>query len=444
MSAPARKITGLRILAIALPVVLSNATVPIQGAVDTGIIGNIGSKESLGGVGLGAQIMSLAVGMFNFIQIGCSGLTAQALGADDHGRVLNTLWRTLAIGSAIALSLILLQIPLIWGGLGIFEASEATEAEAARYVSIRIWGAPFEFANMALLGWFTGQEMTRRLFQHQLVTTLSNITLSLTLGAWLGWGLDGIALATVIASAIGMSYGFWLASARRKLIAPQGWRIDWPRILRRDELIAVMRINADLFIRTGLLMLSFAWMMRLGSLQEDTILAANVVLWQFFIVSSYALDGFAMAAETLVGQAKGAGDRAALRRAAIMTSLWSGGLAVLISAIFAAVSHDLIDLMTDIQSVRETAYRYVLWAALVPAVGFAAFQLDGIFIGATASRAMRNTMLTVAVVYFPFSFWMTDTFGNHGVWAGIYTFLILRALTMLWAYPKAIEGAVLR
>jgi len=400
----AQPITGRNVLLIAIPVVLSNATVPLQGAVDTAIIGNIGVQETLGGVGIGAQLMAVFVGVFNFVQIGCSGLTAQALGAGNHARMLNTFFRSAVIGLSIALLLIAFQALLLRGGLSFFEASSETEAEATRYFAIRIWGAPFEMLNMAMLGWFAGQGLTQRLFQHQLVTTLSNMALS-------------------------------------HEVAPEDWSFDLPRILRRSELVGVMRINADIFVRTALLMFSFAWMLRLGSLQEDTILAANVVLWQFFIVSAYALDGFAIAAESLVGQAKGSGDRHRFRRAAIVTSLWSGGLAIAFSLILLVLSGPIIALLTDLPEVRSAAGQYAVWAALVPAIGFAAFQLDGIFIGATASRQMRNSMLVAAGLYLPFSFWMTETFGNHGVWAGIYSFLILRALTLLAFYP-ALERRV--
>ena len=437
----AQPITGRNVLLIAIPVVLSNATVPLQGAVDTAIIGNIGVQETLGGVGIGAQLMAVFVGVFNFVQIGCSGLTAQALGAGNQARMLNTFFRSAVIGLSIALLLIAFQALLLRGGLSFFEASSETEAEATRYFAIRIWGAPFEMLNMAMLGWFAGQGLTQRLFQHQLVTTLSNMALSLLLALGFGWGLVGVAVATVISAAIGALYGAWLVRKRADEVAPEDWSFDLPRILRRSELVGVMRINADIFVRTALLMFSFAWMLRLGSLQEDTILAANVVLWQFFIVSAYALDGFAIAAESLVGQAKGSGDRHRFRRAAIVTSLWSGGLAIAFSLILLVLSGPIIALLTDLPEVRSAAGQYAVWAALVPAIGFAAFQLDGIFIGATASRQMRNSMLVAAGLYLPFSFWMTETFGNHGVWAGIYSFLILRALTLLAFYP-ALERRV--
>lgn len=431
----AREITGRRVLGIAAPVVLSNVTVPLQGAVDTGIVGNLGSTFALAGVGIAAHIFSVLFASFNFLQFGCSGLSAQALGARDFGRVLNTLLRTLAIAGAIAAAILLLQAPLLWLGLAVFEGSAETKAVAAEYFRIRVWGAPFELANFAFLGWFAGQELTNRLFQHQLVITLSNIALSLLLALGLDMGVGGVAIATVLANALGVAAAIWFARRRHARIAPEGWRIDWPRILGRAELTKVMALNGDIFVRSILLTAGFAWMMRLGSLHGDTVLAANVVLWQFFTISSYGLDGFAIAAETLVGQARGAQDARALRRAALLSSLWSGLLAILAAAVFALSSGALIDLLTNVPEVRALARDYRLWAILVPVVGFACFQLDGIFIGATESRLMRNAMIVSFAVYFSLGWLIAVQFGNHGVWAAIYLFLILRAVTLLWAYP---------
>lgn len=430
-----------RVLAVALPVVLSNVTVPLQGAVDTAIIGNLGSAVYLAAVGLGAQIFSLLFGIFNFLQIGSSGLSAQALGAGDAGRVLNTLARAGLIALAIAAALIAAQVPLGAGGLLLFEASPETEALARVYFDIRIWGAPAELANYALLGWFAGQEMTGRLFRQQVFLATANIALNLLFVLGFGMDVDGVALGTVIASYAGLGYGLWLVRARARLIAPPGWRIDVARILRRDELIAVMALNRDIFIRTLLLIGAFAWMTRLGSTLGDAVLAANVVLWQFFLLSAYALDGFAIAAETLVGQAAGARDARRLRRAAIATSLWAGLLSVAIAAAFVVFSGPIIDVFTNAPPIRALARDYALWAALIPMAGFVAFQMDGIYIGATGAREMRNAMLVSAAVYYPGAWAMTQVFGNHGVWAGLYLFLILRAAALLALYP-ALERRV--
>jgi len=435
MNRAASPVSGRRVLLIALPVVLSNATVPLQGAVDTAVIGSLGSEVYLAGVGLGAQMFALLFSSFNFLQTATSGLSAQALGARDPGRVLDTLARALTVALALAAVMMLARGPLRVAGLALFEGSAQAEALAGVYFDIRILGAPAELANYALLGWFAGQEMTRRLFQHQLVVSLSNIALNLTLVLGFGMDVDGVALGTVLAAYLGLAYGLWLARGRAGVIAPPGWRADPARILRRDALAALFALNRDIFTRTLLLTGAFAWMTRLGSMQGDAALAANVVLWQFFIVTAYALDGFAIAAESLVGQAFGARDAAAFRRAAIVSSLWSGALALAASALLLALSGPLIDLMTTAPEVRALARIYAPWAALTPAMGFLAFQLDGIFIGAAAGRAMRDAMLFAAALYYPGAWFAAAAFGNHGVWGALIAFLLLRAAALLALYP---------
>lgn len=424
-----------RVLAIALPVVLSNVTVPLQGAVDTAVIGNLGSEVYLAAVGLAATLFSLLFGCFNFLQIGTSGLSAQALGARDMGRVVDTLARAFLVAFGIAAVMLLARGLIRDGGLGIFEGSAEARRLAAIYVDIRIWGAPAELANYALVGWFAGQEMTRRLFQHQVVLATSNIALNLFLVLVVGMDVDGVALGTVIASYAGLGYGLRLALGRRRAIAP-AWRPEAARLLQRAPMVALMALNRDIFIRTLLLVGAFAWMTRLGSTLGDATLAANVVLWQFVEIAAYALDGFAIAAETLVGQAMGARSALRLRRAAVETSLWSGLLAVALSAVFVVMAGPVIDLFTTAPEVRALAREYALWAALAPAAGFAAYQLDGVFVGATGSGEMRDAMIVSAAVYYPSAWIMTQGLGNHGVWAGFHLFLILRAVALLALYPR--------
>jgi MATE family multidrug resistance protein len=309
-----REITYARVAAIALPVVLSNAMVPLQGAIDTAIIGNLGQASYLAAVALGSAIITLLFGVFNFLQMGVSGLTAQALGADDRRRVMNTLARAGVIALAIAAVLILARLPLRTGAMTLFSGSAEAKALGSAYVDIRIWGAPAELLNYAVMGWFAGQGMTRRLFEIQMVTSLTNIALNLIFVLGFGWGVEGVALGTVLAVASGLGLGLWRVRQRARRMAPPDWGFEWARILNPAELAQVMALNRDIFIRTLMLIGSFAWMTRLGSLQGDVVLAANGILLQFLYVAAYALDGFAIAAEAMVGQAMGARSRARRRR----------------------------------------------------------------------------------------------------------------------------------
>ena len=436
----AARATGWSVLAIAAPVVLSNAAAPIQGAIDTAIIGHIGAVAPLAAVGLAAEIFSLLLGSFNFLQIGVSGMSAQALGRRAMGETGAILTRGVLLAAAIGLLLILLQPLVALGGLAIFEASAATEALAADYIAIRIWGAPAELTMYAMFGWFAGQALTRNLFIIQVVAAMLNVGLNFLFVLGFGWGVEGVALGTVIASYSGVALGGVMIRAHLTKTAPD-WR---PRRLEVFDAAALRRLfalNRDLFIRTFLLLTAFAWMARLGSLQGDAVLAANVVLWQFFLVSAYGLDGFAIAAETLVGQAFGARSRERFDRAVLLTSLWSLGLAAAVSLLFLAVSGAVIDLFTSVESVRAIARDYAFWACFIPLVGVAAFELDGVFVGATGSRQMRDSMVLSTALYLPLSVMLAEYYGNHGVWAAIWLWLLMRALTLGFFFPALRRSA---
>lgn len=430
-----RQIAYTRVVAIALPVVLSNATVPLQGAVDTAIIGNLGSEIYLAAVTLGAAAIALILQVFNFLQFGAGALGAQALGAGDHRRVVNVLARGLILAGTIAVILIAAQIPLIAFSMGIFEASEKAESLASLYLSIRIWAAPAELANFALMGWFAGQEQTRRLFEMQLVISGLNILLNLTFVLGLGMDVDGVALGTVIASYAGLGYGFWRARLRIADICPD-WMPERARLLNRDELLKLMRLNRDIFIRTMLLVGCFTYMTRLGSLQGDVVLAANGILYQIFHVATYGLDGFALAAEALVGQAVGARNRKMLRRGVVVSTVAATGLATLLMILIFALQTPLVHLFTNVDAVRAVANSHFFWAAAFPLMGVLAYQMDGIFVGATEGASMRNAMIVSAAVYFALSGWAVEMWGNHGLWGGLCVFLWLRGLTLLALYPR--------
>ncbi len=434
-SAP-RDITYAGVAAIALPVVLSNAMVPLQGAIDTVIIGNLGEASFLAAVALGAAVITLLFVVFNFLQMGVAGLTAQALGAGDGRRAMNTLARAGAIALAVAAILILARLPLRAGLLTLFEGSDAARSLAGAYVDIRIWGAPAELMNYALMGWFAGQGQTRRLFELQAAISLANIAFNLLFVLGFGWGVEGVALGTVLAAFAGLGLGLRRVRQRAAVVAPTGWRLDWWRILNPQELAQVMALNRDIMIRTLLLTGSFAWMTRLGSQQGDTVLAANGILLQFLYLASHALDGFALAAEALVGQALGARSRARLRRSVVVSMVSAVALAAAIALVLTLLSGPMIRLFTNVEPVRAAALAHAPWATMLPLVAVLAYQFDGIFIGATAGTAMRNAMIVSAGLFFALSAWMTTAFGNHGLWAALWMWMALRAGTLALAYPR--------
>ncbi|SNR62592.1 MATE family efflux transporter [Puniceibacterium sediminis] len=434
--APLRDVTHRRVLKIAIPIVLSNATVPILGAVDTGVVGQIGLAAPIGAVGIGAVILTAVYWMFGFLRMGTTGLAAQAAGQGDRAEVAALLTRVLMIGFGAGLLIILGQGLIFRAGFALSPASAEVETLAQNYMSIRIWSAPAAIALYGITGWLIAQERTRAVLVLQIWMNLINILLDLWFVLGLDWGVSGVASATVIAEWSGLAMGLWLCRAAFRVPA---WR-DWARVFDKVRLIRMMRVNSDILIRSFLLQGIVMSFLFLGADFGDVTLAANQVLIQFLEITAHALDGFAFAAEALVGQAMGARSPAHLRRGALLTSFWGlvvcGGLSL---AIWLG-GPSLIDLMADVPPVQAEARTYLPWLIAVPVLGLAAFMLDGVFIGATRTADMRNMMVLSALVYLGAVLVLVPIWGNHGLWAALLVSFIARGLTLGWRYP-ALERA---
>jgi MATE family multidrug resistance protein len=344
----AEPISHRRVLKIALPIVLSNATVPILGAVDTGVVGQLGLAAPIGAVGLGAVILATLYWVFGFLRMGTSGLVAQAHGAADRPEVGALLTRALLIALVAGLGLILLQAPLIAAAFSIAPASPEVEALGRTYLSIRIWGAPATIALYAVTGWLIALERTRGVLVLQLWMNGLNIALDLWFVLGLGWGVPGVAVATLFAEWTGLALGLWLC---RDAFAGAAWR-DRARVFDRARLSRMIAVNRDIMIRSVVLQLSFTTFLFLGARFGDVTLAANQVLLQFLEITAYALDGFAFAAESLVGQAVGARSAVGVRRSSILTSQWGVGGALLLGLAFWLGGPALIDIMSTSADVR--------------------------------------------------------------------------------------------
>lgn len=425
--------THRRVIAIALPIVISNATVPILGAVDTGVVGQLGEAAPIGAVGIGAIILASLYWIFGFLRMGTSGLVAQAQGAGDRAEVAAGLIRALLIAMAAGLALIVLQIPLFAAAFKIAPASDSVEGLARDYMQIRIWGAPATIALYALTGWLIALERTRAVLVIQLWMNTLNVGLDLWFVLGLGLGVKGVAAATLIAEWSGVVLALWLA---RAAFADGYWR-NPARVLDRPRLIQMARVNTDIMIRSVLLQASFTTFLFLGAGQGDVRLAANQILLQFLEITAYALDGFAFAAEALVGQAVGARSAHRVRRASVLTSQWGVGGAALLGAAFFLLGPQIIDLMTTAPEVRETARHYLPWLAIAPLIGIASWMFDGIFIGATLTREMRNAMFVSVAIYITALVMLIPTLGNHGLWAALMVLNATRGLTMARLYPRA-------
>lgn len=425
-------ITHARVLRIALPIVLANLTVPLLGLVDTAVVGQLGQAAPIGAVGLGAVILTSVYWIFGFLRMGTTGLVAQAHGQGDAGEVAAILQRGLLVAAVAGLALVALQGPLVWGAFRLAPASEGVEALTRSYLAIRIWGAPATIALYALTGWLIAVERTRGVLALQLVMNGLNIALDLVFVLGLGWGVEGVAIATLIAEGAGLGFGLWLCRA--------GLRRAGGRVLDGVRLRRMAVVNGDIMVRSVLLQGSFTAFLFLSAGQGDTVLAANQVLMQFLQVVAYVLDGFAFAAETLVGQAIGARSLVRLRRSVAVASGWGAGGALALGAVFALGGPWAIALMTTAEGVRATALVFLPWVVVAPVLGIAAWMLDGIFIGATRTAEMRNAMLASVAVYV-LALWLLGGWGNHGLWAALMVLNVLRAVTLGAYYPRVTSAA---
>ncbi len=437
VEAPPQEITHRRVWRIAFPIVLSNATVPILGAVDVGVVGQLGEAAPIGAVAMGAIILATLYWVFGFLRMGTVGLVGQAEGAGDREEVSALLTRALLIAGAGGLGLILFQPLLFMGAFWLSPATPEVETLAREYLSIRIWSAPAAIAVFALTGWLVAMERTGGVFWVQLVMNGVNVALDFLFVLGFGWGVEGVAIATVIAELTGAALALYLC--RAAFVNP-AWR-DWARIFDRAKVVRMMLVNADIMIRSLLLMIIFSSFVFLGARFGDVTLAANEVLIQFMYITAYAMDGFAFAAETLIARAYGRGDAGRVRRSVVVTA--TGGLVVCFtaSAFFALMGPWLIDVMAKAPDVQEEARRYLWWMVAAPLVGCAAWMLDGIFIGATRGRDMRNMMALSFVIYWGAIYVLLPLMGNHGLWAALLISFIARGITLGSRYPALERSA---
>lgn len=437
MSEASGPITHSRVLKIALPIVLSNATVPILGAVDTGVVGQLGEAAPIGAVGIGAVILSTIYWIFGFLRMGTTGLAAQARGAGDEAETGALLMRGLLLAGGAGLFFILAQALVFWGAFTLAPASAEVEGLARQYLEIRIWGAPATIGLYAVTGWLIAMERTRGVFLLQIWMNGLNIVLDLWFVLGLGWGVEGVATATLIAEWSGLALGLWLCGSA---FAGDQWH-DWARIFDRVRIKRMMQVNGDIMVRSVLLNLSFTTFLFLGADLGDVTLAANQVLIQLLQMTAFALDGFAFSAEALVGGAVGARDPARLRRAAIVSSYWGVGFSVALALVFWWGGPALIDLMATAPEVRETARHYLIWVALAPLISVASFMFDGIYIGATWTRDMRIAMFQAVGIYAIALVIFVPALGNHGLWLALMVLNIARAATLAVRYSR-LEASV--
>ncbi|QPM90357.1 MATE family efflux transporter [Pseudooceanicola algae] len=432
-----KRLTHRRVLKIAVPIVLSNATVPILGAVDTGVVGQLGTAAPIGAVGIGAIVLTALYWVFGFLRMGTTGLTANAAGAGDRAEVAALLTRALMLGLAAGFLILALQGGLFRLAFLISPASAEVEDLARQYMGIRVWSAPAAVAAYGITGWLIAQERTGAVLVLQLVMNAVNISLDVIFVLVLDWGVPGVAAATFIAEWVGFGLGLWLCRAAFRV---PSWR-DWERVFDRAGLIRMALVNRDILLRSLALQVIFLSFMFTGARFGDIQLAANQVLLQFLEITAFALDGFAFAAEALVGQAMGRRDVTGLRRAVLLSSIWAAVICLGLAGLFALTGGGLIDLMTTSENVRAAARSYLPWMVAVPVLGIPAWMLDGVFIGATRAEDMRNMMLLSLAIYVACALVLVPMLGNHGLWAAFLISFVARGVTLGARYPALERSA---
>ena len=430
-------ITHKRVLSIALPIVISNSTVPILGAVDTGVVGQMGEAVPIGAVGIGAIVISSIYWMFGFLRMGTTGLTAQAIGENDVGETAVLLTRTLIIGVGAGLLVMLLQAPLFWLAFKAAPATPEVEDMARSYLQIRIYSAPAAIGLYGITGWLLAHERTRAVLVLQVWMNGLNIVLDLLFVLQFGWGVEGVAIATFLAEWSGFALGLFLA---RDVFANALWR-NWVQVFDRIRLTRMAIVNSDIMLRSMMLKASFMTFLFMGARFGNVTLAANQVLLQFMEITAYAMDGFAISAEVLVGQALGAKNRRLFRRSVYLSCSWGIAIISVMAVLFWTFGGWIIDVMTTATDVRIDAREYLPWMVLAPITGVTCWMLDGVFIGATRSKDMRNMMFVSVAIYVVALYFLVPPFGNHGLWAALNILFIARGVTLAWKYP-ALEAPV--
>ena len=420
---------------LAGPIILANLSVPLVGAVDTAVVGHLPGPEAIGAVALGALIFSFLYWGFGFLRMGTTGYVARASGAGDHAAMERLILRVLLLALGLGLLVLALGRPLVALALWLLEGTETVERLAGSYAHIRLWSAPATLCTYVCTGVFIGLRQTRHVLVLQLVLNLSNVLLDLVFVPVLGYGVEGVAWATLIAEFLAAGLGLWLLRPwlRRALDRP-----DWGAVLAPGPMADLLTSNAHLLVRTLCVVFAFSWFTAQSATLGALVLAANSILMHLQTFMAHGLDGFAHAVEALAGEASGAGNRGRFRRAVRMTTLWAGIVALATAVFYLAAGPWLLTLFSDQAPVLEMARAYLPWMILSPVVSVWSFQLDGIFIGSGNTREMRNAMALSTAIFVALTWLLMPWLGNHGLFLALTLFMAIRALTLLIHYRNTL------
>ena len=427
------KLSHHKVWRIAGPMILTNLTVPLLGIVDTAVVGHLDDPYHMGAVALGAAIFGIVFWGFGFLRMGTTGITAQVFGEQNNEELRASLVRALIVASGLAVILLVLQWPIGWLAFQIVQGSELVEHHGRLYFDIRIWSAPATFANYALLGWFLGMQNARAPLIILTAVNFFNILLDLFFVMAMGYGADGVALASLFAEYLGLGMALWLAKRELRHYPAQ---LSKATLIDKSKIRKLLSVNRDIFIRNLCLMFTLAFFAAQGARFGDVVLAANAILFNMHTLMAYGLDGFAHAAEALVGKAIGAKQRNDFFNAVRVCTLWAFLVSLVFSCIYLLLGDLIIGLMTDIATVQSTARDYLPWVVLLPIISVWSFLLDGIYVGATRAAEMRNTMIFSTFFIFLPVWYLLLPLNNHGLWLAFALFIGARAVSMIVLFPR--------
>jgi len=428
-----------RVLTLAGPIILANLTQPILGAVDTAVAGHLGAAAPLGGVALGGLFFNIVFWAFGFLRMGTTGLVAQSHGANDAFALRANLLRALTLALLIGLLIVLLHAPLLHIGFQILGGSTAVTSYALTYSQPRIWAAPFALMNYVILGYLLGRQRVRLALISQIFINIVNVVAVLTYVYGCHLGIAGIGAATATADVCGFLFGAIILWRMTTLSARDLPAFDWRELVAEAPLRRLIVVNRDIMLRTLCLLASVGWFAHVGARQGDRILAANALLLNFQTFMAFGLDGFAQAAEALVGAAIGARDRRACTQAIKVALLWSLIGAALMSVLYAAIGPLIIHTLTSDVAVRQSAEQYLPWVIILPLFSALAFLLDGVFIGATKTTDLMTTSALSLLIYGVAVSLLAPSLGNNGLWLSFLILMIARGMTLLCRLPSLLN-----
>lgn len=428
------------ILKLAIPNIISNITVPLLGLVDMILMGHLSSPVYIGAIALGGTIFSVMYSFFSFLRAGTTGFTAQAYGSKDTSEISYSLYRSITIAILASLLLLALQHPISKLSLTLLDGSDEVKQLAITYFFVRIWAAPANMLLYCLNGWFIGMQNTKIPMTIAIVINVLNIIFSIFFVVVMGQDVVGVALGTVIAQYCGLATALVFLFVKYKSVFT---KIEMSILFDISKMKRFFKVNTDLMIRSILLVFTIAFFTNQSAKLGDNILSVNMILLQFFYIFSYFTDGFAYAGEALVGKFIGSRDSDNLNIVVKQLFKWGMFISVPFAILYAIFPTPFVKLISDNPEIIQQVQPYYIYMAIIPVITFAAFLWDGIYIGATASKAIRNTMIVSSVIVFlPLWYILVPHFGNHGLWIAFLGFMIARGITMTISAKKNILQAI--